>query len=319
MSLDSAESFEAAETAYATHGVGMIPFFIYYSMFGFQRIGDLIWAAGDLRTRGFLVGSTAGRTTLAGEGLQHQDGASHLHVFSVPNLCAYDPAFAFELATIIKDGIRRMYVEQEDIFYYLTVMNEPYAMPPMPRGVEDGILGGIYKFREFSRERVQHKAHLFGSGTILNEALKAQEMLEEQFGVAADVWSVTSYQQLYRNAIDTERHNRLHPGDTPRTPFVTEQLEDEQGVFVAASDYLKALPASIARWVPGPLTSLGTDGYGRSESRAELRNFFEVDARHITWATLVAMNRDGRFEKDDLLKAAKMLKIDPDKRNPHTA
>jgi len=312
----SMSSFIAAGTSYATHGINLIPFFIYYSMFGLQRIGDLVWAAGDMRTRGFLIGGTAGRTTLAGEGLQHQDGASHLHAFSVPNLVAYDPAFAYELATIIRDGIRRMYVEQEDIFFYLTAMNEPYTMPPMPGDIEDGVLGGIYRFRETSRTGVQSRAHLLGSGAILNEAIKAQAILEEQFEVAADVWSVTSYQQLYREAITTERHNTLNAYKSPRKPFVAKQLEEAEGVFVAASDYVKALPSSIARWLPGPLVTLGTDGFGRSETRAALRDFFEVDARHIAWAALVTMARDGRYDREKLDEAAKTLEIDPDKSNP---
>jgi pyruvate dehydrogenase E1 component len=312
----SMSSFIAAGTAYSTHGISLIPFFIYYSMFGMQRIGDLMWAAGDMRTKGFLIGGTSGRTTLAGEGLQHQDGASHLHAYSIPNLIAYDPAFAYELAVIIRDGLKRMYDDGEDIFYYVTVMNEPYAMPPMPDGVEDGILGGLYRFRESSRTGVQSKAHLFGSGAILNEALKAQTILEEEFDMAADVWSVTSYQQLYRNGVTVERHNRLHGDSDPRTPFIVKQLEEEQGVFVAASDYLKALPLSIAKWLPGPLVALGTDGFGRSETRASLRDFFEVDAKHIAWSALVAMARDGRYNKDKLAEAARKLKIDADKVDP---
>ncbi len=312
----SMSSFIAAGTSYSTHGINLIPFFIYYSMFGMQRIGDLIWAAGDMRTRGFLIGGTAGRTTLAGEGLQHQDGASHLHAYSIPNLVAYDPAYAFELAVIIREGIKRMYDDSEDIFYYLTVMNEPYAMPAMPEGSEEGILGGLYRLRPSSRVGVQSKAHLLGSGAMLNEALKAQTMLEDEFDVAADVWSVTSYQQLYRNAIETERHNVLHAVSDARTPFVAEQLEEEQGVFVAASDYLKALPLSIAKWLPGPLVALGTDGFGRSETRQALRDFFEVDARHIAWSALVAMARDGRYDRDKLAEASQKLKIDPEKVDP---
>jgi pyruvate dehydrogenase E1 component len=309
-------SFIAAGTAYATHSLNMIPFFIFYSMFGFQRIGDLIWAAGDIRARGFLVGGTSGRTTLAGEGLQHQDGHSHVHALSIPNLRAYDPAYAYELAVIIQDGIRRMYVEQESIFYYLTVMNEFYKMPAMPKGVEEGILRGLYRFRPSSNKRAKFKAHLLGSGTILNEALRAQEMLEKKFDVAADVWSVTSYQQLYRDAIETERRNRLRASGEAEAPYIARALADAKGVFVAASDYLKVLPLSVAQWIPGPLTPLGTDGFGRSDNRASLREFFEVNANHIAWAALMALAAENKFKTEDLRKAAKELSIDPEKDNP---
>ena len=309
-------SFNAAGTSYSTHRLNMIPFFIFYSMFGFQRIGDLIWAAGDMGVKGFLLGGTAGRTTLAGEGLQHQDGHSHLLAYSVPNLRAYDPAFAYELAVIIKDGIKRMYYEQENIFYYLTVMNEFYRQPPMPKGVEDGILKGMYKFKASTDKKKKYKAHLLGSGSIINEALKAQEILENDFKVAADVYSVTSYKQLYRNATDVERNNLLNPDQKDRLPYVTELLKDEQGVFVAASDYMKALPASIAKWIPGPLVALGTDGFGRSETRAALRDFFEVDARHIAFMALAAMAREGKVTATVLKKAAKKLEINPEKLNP---
>ena len=235
-------SFIAAGTAYATHGVNTIPFFIYYSMFGFQRIGDLIWAAADARTRGFMLGGTAGRTTLAGEGLQHQDGNSHLFAMAYPNCIAYDPAFAYEIAVIIEDGIRRMYVEQESVFYYLTVMNEQYAMPPMPEGVRDGILKGLYRFRATSKPDAARRAQLFGSGAILPEVIKAQEILESKYDVGADVWSVTSYGELYRDGHACERWNMLHPGEAPRVPYVTACLKDAPGVLVAASDYVKALP-----------------------------------------------------------------------------
>src|SRR2546428_2290076 len=284
-------SFIAAGTAYANHGINTIPFFIYYSMFGFQRIGDLIWAAADMRTRGFLIGGTAGRTTLAGEGLQHQDGHSHVLVLSVPNLLAYDPAFAYEIAVIIQDGIKRMYVDQESIFYYLTVTNEPLPMPEMPAGkeVRDGNLKGMYRFRASAQKDAKLHAQLFGSGTIMFEVLKAAQILEEKYGVACDVWSVTSYKQLYRGGNDCERWNMLHPGETPRVPFVTRCLKDAPGVLVAASDYMKVLPESIAQWMPRPLVAPGTDGFGRSEHRASLRDFFEVDAKHIVLATLHAL------------------------------
>ncbi len=312
----SMSSFIAAGTAYSTHGINMIPFFIFYSMFGFQRIGDLIWAAGDMKARGFLLGGTAGRTTLAGEGLQHQDGHSHLIAYSHPTIKAYDPAYAYELAVIIRDGIRRMYHDGEDVFYYLTVMNEFYAMPPMPKGVEDGILKGIYRFKKSSKKNVKFKAHLFGSGTILNEVIKAQEMLENDYKVAADVWSVTSYKELYVDGIDTERWNMLHPDKAPRLPYLSETLKNEQGVFVAASDNVKTLPTSIAQWLPGPLVPLGTDGFGRSESRESLRDFFEVDARYITVAALSALAREGKVEAKVVKKAIKDLKIDPERTNP---
>lgn len=314
----SMSSFIAAGTAYATHGISAIPFFIFYSMFGFQRVGDLIWAAGDIQTRGFLVGGTAGRTTLAGEGLQHQDGHSHHLAYAVPNLKAYDPAFAYELAVIVKDGLRRMYTEQENLFYYLTVQNEFYRMPPMPDGdrIEEGILKGIYRFRDSKNKRAKFKVHLFGSGSILNEAIKAQAMLEDKFDVAADVWSVTSYQQLYRDCIDTERYNWLHPDKESRMSFLEQALDGERGVFVAASDYLKALPNSISRWLPGPLVALGTDGFGRSEDRASLRDFFEVDSKHIAMASLWALLREKKIALREVKKAARQLKIDADKDNP---
>ncbi|MGH9502259.1 MAG: pyruvate dehydrogenase (acetyl-transferring), homodimeric type, partial [Terriglobales bacterium] len=311
-------SFIAAGTAYANHGINTIPFFIYYSMFGFQRIGDFIWAAADMRTRGFLIGGTAGRTTLAGEGLQHQDGHSHVLALSVPNLLAYDPAFAYEIGIIIQDGIKRMYVDQESIFYYLTVTNEPLPMPAMPEGkeVREGILKGIYRFRTSVKKDVKLRAQLFGSGTIMYEVLKAQQILEEKYDVATDVWSVTSYKQLYRDGNDCERWNMLHPGETPRVPFVSHALKDAPGVLVAASDYMKVLPESIARWLPRPLVALGTDGFGRSESRAALRDFFEVDAKHIVLATLTALARDQQIKLEALKQAIKDLGINPEKANP---
>jgi len=311
-------SFIAAGTAYANHGINTIPFFIYYSMFGFQRIGDFIWAAADMRTRGFLIGGTAGRTTLAGEGLQHQDGHSHVLALPVPNLLAYDPAFAYEIGVIIQDGIKRMYVDQESIFYYLTVTNEPLPMPAMPEGkeVREGILKGIYRFRTSTRKDAKLRAQLFGSGTIMYEVLKAQQILEEKYGVATDVWSVTSYKQLYRDGNDCDRWNMLHPGATPRVPFVSQALKDAPGVLVAASDYMKVLPESIAQWLPRPLVALGTDGFGRSESRVALRDFFEVDAKHIALATLTALARDKQIKPEVLRQAVKDLGINPEKADP---
>jgi pyruvate dehydrogenase E1 component len=311
-------SFIAAGSAYASHGIGTIPFFIYYSMFGFQRIADFIWAAADMRTRGFLLGGTSGRTTLSGEGLQHQDGNSHILALPVPNLLAYDPAYAYEIAVIIQDGIRRMYKEGENIFYYITVMNEPYAMPAMPKGVEEGILKGMYKVSPASNKKSKLRAQILGSGAILNEALQAQQILEKNYGVSADVWSVTSYKCLYTDAIETERWNRLHPDDTPRVPYVTQCLKDEQGVFVAASDYLKVLPATISKWVPRRIAALGTDGFGRSEGRTALRDFFEVDARFIAVATLHELAQDGLVGEATVQNAIKDLGINPDKPNPLT-
>jgi pyruvate dehydrogenase E1 component len=312
----SMASFIAAGSAYASHGINTIPFFIYYSMFGFQRVADFIWAAADMRTRGFLLGGTAGRTTLAGEGLQHQDGNSHVLALPVPNLLAYDPAYAYEIAVIIQDGIRRMYKDGENIFYYITVMNEPYAMPTMPAGAEEGILKGMYKFRGAVNKKSKLRAQLFGSGAILNEVVAAQEILEQKYGVSADVWSVTSYKCLYTDGIETERWDRLHPSTKPRVPYVKQCLEGSQGVLVAASDYLKTLPNMISKWMPRRLATLGTDGFGRSEGRTSLREFFEVDSRFITLATLHELYTDGQLEKSILDKAITELGINPDKPNP---
>ena len=311
-------SFIAAGTAYANHGINTIPFFIYYSMFGFQRIGDLIWAAADMRCRGFLVGGTAGRTTLAGEGLQHQDGHSHVLALPVPNLLCYDPAFAYEIAIIIQDGIKRMYVDQESIFYYLTVTNEPLPMPGMPAdaNLRNGVLSGLYRFKASAKSDAKLRAQLLGSGTIMYEVLKAQQILEEKYGVAADVWSVTSYKELYRNANDCERWNMLHPAEAAKVPYVTETLKDAQGPFIAASDYMKVLPESLGKWVPGQLVSLGTDGFGRSESRTALRDFFEVDAKHIVLATLSALAREKKIGTDVVKRSIQELGINPDKANP---
>jgi len=310
-------SFLAAGTAYANHGIATIPFFVYYSMFGMQRIGDLVWAGGDMRTRGFLIGGTAGRTTLAGEGLQHQDGQSHLLAMPVPNLKTYDPAFAYELAVIIQDGIRRMYEAGENCFYYITVGNESYFMPAMPAGdsVKEGILKGMYLFRSGNMSNAPCKATLLGSGAILNEALKAQELLASKYEVNADVWSVTSYKELRNDGMECERYGLLHPDET-RIPYVTQCLKNNAGVVVAASDYVKLLPDSIARWVPGGLTSLGTDGFGRSECRTSLRDFFEVDYRFITLAVLTALTRKQHLSPDVAKKAMIDLNIPADKPNP---
>src|SRR5580693_350058 len=309
-------SFIAAGTAYATQGINTIPFFIYYSMFGFQRIADFIWAAADMRVRGFLLGGTAGRTTLSGEGLQHQDGNSHILALPVPNLKAYDPAFAYEMAVILQDGIRRMYKDGESIFYYITVMNEPYAMPAMQGDVKDGILKGMYRYRQAPTPKSKLRAQLFGSGAILNEVLRAQEILDTKYGVAADVWSVTSYKELYVDGNETERWNRLHPGEKARIPHISRCLADAPGVLVAASDYLKTLPNMVSKWMPRRLASLGTDGFGRSEGRASLREFFEVDSRFITLATLYELHTDGKIEGSVVDKAIKELGINPEKLNP---
>ncbi len=312
----SMSSFIAAGTAYATHGINAIPFFIFYSMFGFQRIGDLIWAGADMRMKGFVVGGTSGRTTLNGEGLQHEDGQSHVLAMPVPNCQAYDPGFAYELAVIIEDGIRRMYVDRESIFYYLTVMNEQYEHPAMPDGSRDGILKGMYVCRPTGKPKAKLRAQLFGSGTILTEVLAAQQILEEQYNVGADVWSVTSYLNLYRDGHAAERWNRLHPGDKPKVPYVAQVTKNAPGVFVAASDYLKVLPDSIDQWLPKKLHALGTDGFGRSDTRAALRNFFEVDARFIVLSTLHALMLEKQIEPAVVAKAITDMGIDTEKPNP---
>lgn len=310
----SMSSFISAGTAYASHGVNMMPFFIYYSMFGLQRVGDLVWAAADMLAKGFMIGGTAGRTTLAGEGLQHQDGHSHLLAYSVPNMITYDPAFAYELAVIIRDGIRRMYEEQEDVFYYITIMNENYVMPAMPGDVKEGILKGMYRYQTGTEQASGLKANLLGSGTILNETIKAAEILENKFGVSSDVYSVTSYKELRQEALDVERHNLLHPGKE-KTPYVSTVI-DNDGVIVAATDYVKTLPDSIAKWLPKRVYSLGTDGFGRSEAREELRDFFEVDAKHIALSALYALYKEDKYTLKDLKKAMKTLGIDANKVNP---
>ena len=308
-------SFIAAATSYATHGLNMIPFYIYYSMFGFQRIGDLMWAAGDMKSKGFLLGATAGRTTLNGEGLQHEDGHSHVLASTIPTLLTYDPAFAYEIAVIISDGMRRMYQKGEEVFYYLTLYNENYLMPPMPAGVEQGLLKGLYKFRKGEGKK-KHKAQILGSGPILREALKAQEILAEDYDVSADVWSATSYKLLRSEALNVKRWNMLHPTAMPRKSHVETILEKEQGVFVAVSDYMKIVPDQIAPWVPGGLMTLGTDGFGRSDTRSNLRRFFEVDAELTAVATLYALAQKGFVEKEVVEGAIRKLDVDPEKAYP---
>jgi pyruvate dehydrogenase E1 component len=304
-------SFNAAGTAYATHGLHMIPFFIFYSMFGFQRIGDLIWAFGDQRGRGFLLGATSGRTTLNGEGLQHEDGHSHVLASTVPNCLTYDPAFHYELATILRDGLRRMYEEQENVFYYITLYNENYVQPAKPDGVDEGILRGLYPLKKSERSEGP-RVQLLGSGALLREALRAQQILGEH-GVAADVWSATSYKLLRYDAMACERWNLLHPGETPKVPYVTQVLGKAEGPVVAVTDYMRMVPDQIARWVPQGLTPLGTDGYGRSDTREALRRFFEIDAESVALAALVQLARSGAIPANVPHEAIGKLGIDPEK------
>jgi pyruvate dehydrogenase E1 component len=308
-------SFIAAATSYATHGLSMIPFYIYYSMFGFQRIGDLMWAAGDMKSKGFLLGATAGRTTLNGEGLQHEDGHSHILASTIPTLCTYDPAFAYETAVIISDGLRRMYQKGEEVFYYLTLYNENYLMPAISAGVEQGILKGLYKFRNGEGKK-KHKAHIFGSGPILREALKVQEILAEDYDVVADVWSATSYKLLRSEALNAKRWNMLHPTAVPRKSYLETILEKERGVFVAVSDYMKIVPDQISPWIPGGLMTLGTDGFGRSDTRPNLRRFFEVDAELTVIAILYALAQKGSIGKEVVEGAIRKLGVNPEKAYP---
>jgi pyruvate dehydrogenase E1 component len=309
-------SWLAAATAYANHGVSMVPFYIYYSMFGFQRVGDFIWAAGDSGARGFLVGGTAGRTTLAGEGLQHQDGHSQLVATTVPNCVAYDPTYAYELAVIVQDGLRRMYQDQENVFYYITCMNENYAHPAMPEGAARGILKGMYLLQTGGRGKV--RVTLFGAGTILREVLAAAALLEESFGVPADVFSVTSFSELRRDALSVARWNMLHPGEPAKKTYVEEALAGHAGPFIAASDYMKTVADQIRQWVPGRYVALGTDGFGRSDSRAELRRFFEVDRHYVVVAALKALADEGKIDAQTVNVAMKKFGIDPEKSNPLT-
>jgi pyruvate dehydrogenase E1 component len=313
----SMASFTAAGTAYVNYSMEMIPFFIYYSMFGFQRVGDMIWAFSDARGKGFLCGGTAGRTTLAGEGLQHQDGHSPVLASAYPTCASYDPAFAYEIAIIVREGIRRMYQEGEDLFYYITLYNENYAMPPMPEGLDTAaVLKGIYRYRAASeRARVQ----LFGSGPILNEALRAQAILEERYAVPADVWSVTSYNELRREALGVERWNRLHPGQPARAPYIVEALAGAEGPIVAASDYMKVMADQLAPWLPGRVEALGTDGFGRSDNRQHLRRHFEVDAESIAAAALSRLARDGGFDVERARAAFDELGVDTEKIDPARA
>ncbi|ALA60432.1 pyruvate dehydrogenase (acetyl-transferring), homodimeric type [Nitrospira moscoviensis] len=300
----------AAGTAYATHGVNTIPFFIYYSMFGFQRVGDLIWAASDMRTRGFLLGATAGRTTLEGEGLQHQDGHSHLMAGAFPTVAAYDPAFMFELAVILQDGLKRMYQDQEPLLYYITLYNETYPMPSMPPNAEEGIREGMYKFRP-APHAGRHRAQILASGPLIHEALRAQNLLLERYGVAADVWSVTSYKTLRVRALEADRWNRLHPEEPPRESYLHKTVRGQEGPFIAVSDYVRLVSEQIAPWLPGGLLALGTDGFGRSDTRHALRNFFETSSAHIVVATLYALHRQrGTVDAHDVAQAARDLGVE---------
>jgi pyruvate dehydrogenase E1 component len=314
----SFSSWIAAATSYSHSNLAMVPFFIFYSMFGMQRVGDLVWAAGDQRARGFLLGATAGRTTLNGEGLQHEDGHSHVLSSVVPNCVSYDPTFGYELAVIIQDGLRRMVADQEDVFYYITVMNENYEHPAMPAGAEQAILKGMYLFRESSKKKL--RVQLLGSGTILREVIAAAELLEADWGVAADIWSATSMTELRRDGLAAERWNMLHPEATARVPYVSQCLEKRTGPIVAATDYIKTYAEQIRPFVPRGRTYkvLGTDGYGRSDSRAKLRRFFEVDRHYVTVAALTALAESGEIKAKVVSEAIGKYGLDPEKPNPVT-
>jgi pyruvate dehydrogenase E1 component len=310
----SMASFTAAGTAYSNYNVPAIPFYMYYSMFGFQRVGDMIWAFADSRGRGFLMGGTAGRTTMLGEGLQHQDGHSHILSSTVPSCLSYDPAYVYELAVVIQDGIRRMYQEGESVFYYITMYNEDYAMPEMPEGSQEGILRGIYKFKPAKKGK--GTVQLFGSGPILNETLRAQDILAEKYGVQADVWSVTSYTELRRDALSVERWNRLHPAEPEKVPYIVSALQGAKGPIIAASDYMKSVPDMLAPWLSTRLVTLGTDGFGRSDNREYLRRHFEIDAESIVAATLSKLARDGKFDVTKAQAALAELGIESEKPDP---
>jgi pyruvate dehydrogenase E1 component len=326
-------SFSAAATSYSVFDETMIPFYIFYSMFGFQRVGDQIWAAGDMMAKGFLLGATAGRTTLNGEGLQHEDGHSLLNCMAFTNIQAYDPAFAFELATIIEDGMQRMYTNNEAIFYYITVYNEDIKMPPMPghanwaeqngkeadpaliEKTKQGIIKGIYRYAQVD-EKKSHHVQLMGSGPIMNRVLEARQILAEKYDVSSDVWSVTSYQQLRFDALSCDRHNRLHPEEEARVPYLTAALADAEGPFIAASDYVKALPDLVREWIPGYLTSMGSEGYGMSDTREVLRRHFEIDKEMIVIGVLDALRKEGKIEASVLAQAITDLGVDPNKVDP---
>jgi pyruvate dehydrogenase E1 component len=309
----SISSFIAAGTSYSAHAAQMVPFYIYYSMFGYQRVGDLIWAAGDSRTRGFMLGGTAGRTTLNGEGLQHEDGHNHVLFSVVPNCLAYDPAFGYELAVIVQDGLRRMVGEQEDVFYYITLMNENYVHPAMPEGAQEGILRGMYLLSEGGSKRSRKpRVQLLGSGTILREVMAAAELLADDFGVLADVWSVTSFTELRRDGLEVERWNMLHPTASARRAYVTDCLDGRRGPVVASTDYIRTFPDQIRQWVPGRYRVLGTDGYGRSDSRSALRRFFEVDRHYVAVAALKELADVGEVDAKVVAEAISKYELDPE-------
>jgi pyruvate dehydrogenase E1 component len=307
----------AAATSYSTSNYSMVPFYIYYSMFGFQRIGDLAWAAGDCQARGFLIGGTAGRTTLNGEGLQHQDGHSHLLASTIPNCVSYDPAYAYELAVIVQDGLRRMYQEGENKFYYITTMNENYVQPDMPPGVEDGIIQGMYPLHHSSMEG-ELRVQLMGAGTILREVEAAAAILEKDYKVAADVWSLTSVNELQREGKAAVRWNMLHPEEEARVPYITGQLQGQSGPFIAATDYMKSYTDQLREFIPGRYVTLGTDGFGRSDTRGKLREFFEVSREFVVLAALKALAEEGRIEASAVTAAMQALGISADKTDPLT-
>ena len=307
-------SWIAAATSYSTHAVNMVPFYIYYSMFGFQRIGDLAWAAGDSRARGFLVGATAGRTTLAGEGLQHQDGHGMVQAALIPNCVSYDPTYSYEMAVIIHDGLKRMYSDQEDIYYYITAMNENYTMPAMPKGAEEGILKGMYLLKSGGKKK--KKVQLLGSGTILREVIAGAELLLNDWGVDADIWSATSFNELQRDANDVERWNRLHPLEDARVPYVTSLLKGHRGPVIAATDYIASYADQVRQWIPASYSVLGTDGFGRSDTRKELRRHFEVNRYHVAVAALKSLADEGTLPAVKVAEAIEKYGIDAEKINP---
>jgi pyruvate dehydrogenase E1 component len=310
-------SFTAAGTAYALHGIPTVPFYIYYSMFGFQRVGDLVWAAADMMCKGFLLGGTAGRTTLNGEGLQHQDGHSLMLAQTMPSVISYDPAFAYELAVIVHDGMRRMYANNENKLYYITLYNENLVMPEMPKGVEEGILRGVYAFKRSAKKPVKAgvKAHLFGAGVIMDQVLKAAEILESE-GVSTDIWSATSWNELYRDAVACERWNMLHPNGPEKTPYIQQALQGEDGVFVSANDWMKVTAGQLAPWMPAHFTALGTDGFGLSESRDNLRDYFEISARYVAFAAVRLLHKQGKVSDQAIADFMKKHDIKADKMDP---
>ena len=308
----------AAATSYSTNNFPLIPFYIFYSMFGFQRVGDLAWASGDIQARGFLIGGTAGRTTLNGEGLQHQDGHSHVLANTIPNCKAYDPAYAYELAVVIRHGMKEMFEENRNVFYYLTVENENYEQPAMPEGCEDGIIRGMYKFEsvEVKGRKKAPRVQLLGSGAIMNEVRAAAQLLKDDWGVASDVWSVTSYNELARDGQHAHRWNLLHPDDNPKKPYVTQCLENQPGPVVSSTDYIKLHSEQLRAYIPKTYLTLGTDGFGRSDTREKLRHFFEVDRYYVTVTALSALAKDGEVDKERVLEAMRKYGIDRNKPNP---